>query len=286
MTVPRTIVGGVAVILAIVMMWMPGGLQAQGSGASSLLTRVSALESLVQQLQQQLASETAARIAADTALQNNIDAEAATRATADTTLQGNIDALDEGLTSYDQLQGLPCTTALNTQGTAHLIGLLKRPVCAVDVSANGRFFDLGLVIVDTQTDLMWEKKKILAPIGDLHLVNNVYDWCTATGSNSLFCAGNTTTSWIDQVNAEVFAGFSDWHAPTANQLLTIVNTSVTGCGSGTPCINPIFGPTQADAYWTPDESSAGVAYVNFFDGLEYSTVNPGDAYVRAVRSLP
>src|SRR5437667_9288549 len=35
-----------------------------------------------------------------------------------------------GLTSYDQLADLPCTTAASANGTVHLIGLLKSPVCA------------------------------------------------------------------------------------------------------------------------------------------------------------
>lgn len=54
-----------------------------------------------------LADETAARIAADIVLQNNIDAEAATRAAADITLQGNIDAEEAARIAADnEIRGL------------------------------------------------------------------------------------------------------------------------------------------------------------------------------------
>jgi hypothetical protein len=39
-------------------------------------------------------------------------------------------------------------------------------------------------------------------------------------------------AWIAAVNAEGFAGFSDWRVPTPDELLAVVDTSVATCGSG------------------------------------------------------
>lgn len=267
------------------------------------------------------AAESAARAAADTTLQGNIDAEAAARTAADVTLQarittlgdqvtalqqlfeslnpavntaqqniadlrtdldaleGTVDKLGGGLTSYDQLHGLPCTTAVGGKGTVNFVGLLKSPVCAAGISANGRFFDLGLVVLDTQTNLMWEKKD---NAGSLHHVGNGYTWCQATGDTAGIC-GENATSWIGQVNAEVFAGFNNWRVPTRDELLTIVDMN-----TGPPRIDPIFGPTQAADYWSStdfhDDNFARV--VSFFWGVA-SVANKSfefDVHVRAVRA--
>jgi hypothetical protein len=112
---------------------------------------------------------------------------------------------------------------------------------------------------------------------------NVYNWCQATGNSAAFCGGNAT-SWIGQVNAEVFAGFSDWRVPAREELLTIVDTSVATCGSGTPCIDPIFGPTQASFYWSSTEISEFFTWdVSFFDGFAVSDIKFVNFHVRAVR---
>jgi hypothetical protein len=143
--------------------------------------------------------------------------------------------------------------------------------------------DFGLVVGDTQTNLMWEKKDQAA---GLHDVANVYTWCRATGNSAVFCAGNTT-SWIGQVNAEVFAGFSNWRVPTRDELLGIVDASVATCGSGTPCIDPIFGPTQTAVYWSSTEDKIATAwFVHFYDGSTSSVTKALAFPVRAVRSGP
>ena len=199
-------------------------------------------------------------------------------------LEAEVAALGGGLTSYDQLAGLPCTTALGTQGHVTLVGLLKSPICANGISANGRFIDFGPIVLDTQTNLLWEKKTTAvgsgANVGDHHDVDNTYNWCVATGNSSGFCTGNTT-SWIGQVNAGAFAGFSDWRVATRDELLDIFDVT-----AGPPHIHPIFGPTQAGFYWSSSEVSVfvarGVSFLSgFTDGLKGS-----EGHVRAVRAGP
>lgn len=191
-------------------------------------------------------------------------------------LEAQLAGLGDGLTSYDALAGRPCTTAVSGAGTVNLVGLLKSPVCAAAISANGRFFDLGPVVLDTQTNLMWEKKTTTVGSGhnfaDLHDVDNRYDWFIATGG------------WIAGVNAEVFAGFSNWRVPTRDELLTIVDMNM-----GPPRIDPIFGPTEASYYWSSNEvGSSNAWFVTFFTG--FANFDLGfklfDFRARAVRAGP
>lgn len=192
------------------------------------------------------------------------------------------------LGSYDDLAVLPCMTVIGTPGTAHLIGPAKSPACAVGVSANGRFVDLGLVVFDSQTNLVWEKKD---QAGGLHDVDNTYTWCNATGI-AVGCA--VTNNWIAAVNDEGFGGFADWRVPTGRtqvdfdggELATIL---LAPCpGGGTPCIDPIFGPTASSRYWSATELGANFAVVvNFSNGfVNGATEGTNFLLVRAVRGGP
>jgi len=300
------------IALALVVILTPSAPQAQGRGGGP----IAALQNQVQALEQQVADLTAALSAlgtevgaGDAALQTQIDAAnaalvglqqlfaslntAVNDASGDIlslkdrvlALETELAALGDGLTSYDQLADLPCTTASETAGTVNLVGLLKTPTCAEGTSANGRFIDFGLVVLDTQTNLIWEKKITAVGSGqnlaDLHDVDNTYTWCVATGNSTGFCAGNAT-SWIGQVNAEVFAGFSNWRVATRDELLGIVD-----CSAGAPCIDPIFGPTQAALYWSSTEVGFSNAWlVNFFNGLASTGFKSFEFPVRAVRAGP
>jgi hypothetical protein len=154
-----------------------------------------------------------------------------------------------------------------------------------------RFVDLGLVVVDKQTNLMWEKKTTRVGSGenvdDLHDVDNVYDWCEATGNDQGPRCLENDTSWIGKVNAEAFAGFTNWRVPTREELLSIVDTSVATCGRELPCIDPIFGPTQASEYWSATEVSPNVAWIVIFSSgnLKFGT-KIDRVLMRAVRSGP
>jgi hypothetical protein len=105
-------------------------------------------------------------------------------------------------------------------------------------------------------------------------------------------AVTTIFDWINQINAENFGGHNDWRIPSeagfnpsgARELESIVDAPC--AGDGTPCIDPIFGPTQPTGYWsrTGDVSrSIDAWFVNFFDG-PYSNQQKREAlFVRAVR---
>jgi hypothetical protein len=49
--------------------------------------------------------------------------------------------------------------------------------------------------------------------------------------------------------------YRDWRVPTIAELQSIVDASVAGCGTGTLCIDPIFGPTAASAYWSSSSAA-------------------------------
>jgi len=147
----------------------------------------------------------------------------------------------------------------------------------------GRFLDLGKTVFDTKTGLEWEKKTgpvdFTVDFSNLHDVDNVYPWLDATGS------------WIAAVNAEKFAGRSDWRVPTLDELFTILETPTPGTGAGcnrNPCIDPIFGPTAALIYWSATELDPGIAWFVWFDdsGLAQNNNKSNFFKVRAVRTGP
>ena len=81
-------------------------------------------------------------------------------------------------------------------------------------------------------------------------------------------------------------GHSDWRLPTAEELFSIVDLSAPGCHSGSPCIDPVFGPTQADFYWSSTTwtgDPVGAFLVDFEDGMAYPAEKTSYDFVRAVR---
>jgi len=100
---------------------------------------------------------------------------------------------------------------------------------------------------------------------------------------------NHTSSDGTAVTDAGFAGHCDWRLSTIQELETIIDVSAPGCGSGSPCIDPIFGPTAAAFYWSATTVANGPdhAWHMFFLG---AYVKPGaktfDTYVRAVHSGP
>jgi len=155
-----------------------------------------------------------------------------------------------------------------------------REGCVVNVDASPRYVDHGLTVTDFRTCLEWEKK---TPSGEsaLHGVYQTLDWHAAV-------------DWIDSVNAEGFAGRSDWRLPTsagygsqstqlAAELESIVDHSYS------PVIDPIFGPTAAGFYWSSSATPVNINFywgVDFYDGEVDFEYYPELYSVRAVRGDP
>jgi hypothetical protein len=122
-----------------------------------------------------------------------------------------------------------------------------------------RFVDNGDgTITDNVTRLQWEKK-VNGSIC-VHCVDARYTWSDAMLSfisavnNSALCDASDCPGPVTGLG-----GYTDWRLPDIAELQTIIGTSAAGCGSGGPCIDPIFGPTAMDNYWTSTTFAAGAA---------------------------
>jgi hypothetical protein len=95
---------------------------------------------------------------------------------------------------------------------------------------------------------------------------------------------------VNQVNAESFAGHADW------RLATMAGTSLDPTGEAAelesiadpgfiPPIDPIFGPTATDLYWSGSSGGGGSnrAWAGPFGSL---TPKENPFFVRAVRTIP
>jgi len=166
--------------------------------------------------------------------------------------------------------------------------------CRYRDNANG-------TVTDYDTGLQWEQK--VSPGGgatDPHASGNIYTWTTAAPS---FCScpftgcpnGTAYTGFLGRLNLHTtgallnfacFAFHCDWRLPTIAELQGIVDLGGS-CGFGSPCIDPIFGPTPTVFYWssTTVTSAADFAWgVNFGDGGVGSPNKDLASVVRAVRN--
>ena len=165
-------------------------------------------------------------------------------------------------------------------------------------------------VTDHQTGLMWEKK---TPPGSgtpgrgrIHDVNEKFTWCNGelAGDPGYPCKwhllgnladGTIFTLFLGILNhgdggdndKGCFANHCDWRIPSSRELETIYDRRY--CGGA--CIDPVFGPTQADFYVsiTTDASADSSVYVK---GVDFAGRNSGNyrqkiysSYVRAVRTL-
>lgn len=140
-----------------------------------------------------------------------------------------------------------------------------------------RFVDNGTTVTDNLTGLIWEKKFALP--GD-HDVTAGYTWSVNPGTED----GTAFTGFLRNLNAlGGFAGANGWRLPTTAELQTLL---VSPC-TAPPCIDPVFGATQSDAYWsaTTDSTYSHFAWTANF-GLDISTNGDKQAllYLRAVRA--
>lgn len=189
--------------------------------------------------------------------------------------------------------------------------------CVLGPTASPRFVDnRDGTITDRQTCLVWEKKGGYdgtpvvclsnAACTDPHDANNRYAW----SSNGTAPDGPAFTVFLAALNTAGFAGHSNWRLPVGlgigtaysapNELASLVDTGVPGCGGGSACTpaafqtgcTPSCNPddvtcscTAPAATWT--DRTAAVATqawsVAFNDGTTNAVVKTTAAAVRAVR---
>ena len=147
-------------------------------------------------------------------------------------------------------------------------------------------------VYDATTKLLWEMKTP-GGTGDVHDVSNRYTW-SATGTApdggafiEFLGALNNAQSNNGKTITGCFANLCDWRLPQIDELNGILDSSATGCGSGRPCINPIFGPTESTSYWsatTFDNLQVGAYLALFYQGSLSIDFKKLSACVRAVRT--
>ena len=163
-----------------------------------------------------------------------------------------------------------------------------------------RFIDNGDgTISDTKLGVMWEKKTGtvggFAKLNDPHNVNARYEWSTdanqpnGSAFENFLYSLNHETSADGQTITGCFANHCDWQVPSVDDLKSIIDKNAPGCAKGTgPCIDPIFGATAADNYWS--YTTARVLFyayvVSFKDGGFEPISKAETAHLRAIRNDP
>jgi Protein of unknown function (DUF1566) len=177
-------------------------------------------------------------------------------------------------------------------------------------------------ITDNNTKLMWEKK---SDDGGIHDEDNSYRWSGLCQDNSTRCGtsadcsglsgtalctatdgqgtGLTIFQWVAQLNAEKFAGHTDWRIPNLKELESIVDSqnydpavdaeffNTVSCSSGCT-LDGAGGTTECSCtksgfYWSATTYIGLPSYawnVFFDDGSVSGGSKPNLNYVRAVRS--
>ena len=138
-------------------------------------------------------------------------------------------------------------------------------------------------VTDYDTGLQWERKSGvpagLCALGHLHCVNVLYDWSDAQA----FAGGESDDG---STLSPCFAGHCDWRLPTIAELQGILDVNAPGCGGGSPCIDPIFGPTRAGIYWSSTTNASGTSgawRLNFGAGVLGTSDKDSENFVRVVR---
>ena len=142
---------------------------------------------------------------------------------------------------------------------------------------------LGGCVMDNVTGLMWEIKTI---DGGLRDKNKTYTNYSATYDPSgQYGTATDASGFVTAVNATNLCGFSDWRLPTADELQSIVDYSVT---SPSPTLDTNWFPnTLQSNYWSAT-SYVGNSMLGWFDNFLGGNVGyylrSTSYYVRLVRA--
>jgi len=106
-------------------------------------------------------------------------------------------------------------------------------------------------------------------------------WLQSGSPNYMNYAG--AEKYVRELNTKSFAGFNDWHLPTLEEAMSLMEPKK----HGDLHIDPVFGRTQRHI-WTADKADSGGGgrawYVNFSLGYCHRLAIDYGNYVRAVRS--
>lgn len=116
----------------------------------------------------------------------------------------------------------------------------------------------GEIILDGATGLMWQQ-----------------------GGSEYSMDFAEAVEYIQKLNLEKFAGYSDWRLPTLEEAMSLIESTKK---NGDLYIDPVFDKIQK-WIWSADKQSAGVAwYFNFNYGDCFSSTVSNHYHARAVRS--
>ncbi len=132
-------------------------------------------------------------------------------------------------------------------------------------------------VIDRLTGLQWEQKTNDTTIHDR---DNDYTWSVIAGPAN----GNAFTTFLPALNGASFAGHSDWRLPSKEEFFTVITAP--SCGTP-PCVDPAFGPTLANSYWTASNfvEAPAVAWILSTNGFIGADNKAMPNYVIAVRAL-
>ncbi len=186
-------------------------------------------------------------------------------------------AWEQLVSQYPEARGL---SAGNVEGLFKLYGLpplnLRRKPLTVSEDELRKVFKLG----DDKKPLKYVENDY-SDNGDGTITDEATGliWQQVGSDDRMKLAA--TEKYIDSLNREQFAGYTDWRLPMIDEMASLLEPEKQ---SNSKYINPVFSSKQ-EWCWSADKRSSGSAWgVGFDDGDVYWDFHDNLSYVRAVRS--